>query len=1056
MSVAGSLDPSLDHEMDSNQDDSHQQQQNDQDYQRRRKALPVHRCRFPDWSPSPIAAIAITPTSFDTALLNFGGQSTERGLLAVGRANGDVELMCWGGHQGWVAWRTLPSSFQTPPSTSNGNGGGKRPLTLLSHLTFTHQLTLSPSDLKLYDGDLSSATVEIERLKREGVRLFGVGGVSSELVEWEWGGPGAKKEVGRIKATLPSLPPIFALAASRTSSHLAIGCEDSTIRIINILDDELEQVARIDVGGPGRVRALSLAWGPPAESPSMVGVSLGKGKTREGSPSDDVSSSSLPAHFATPTEPYLIAGCSNSSIRRFDSPLSSSNGGGGKGGGGGTWKPTHRMTLDQLKGEKTVVWSVVVLEDGTVVSGDSMGNVKFWDGKMGTQTQSFRAHKADVLCLTVGSTGTSLFTSGVDQKTTEFRLVSVSSSKTQAGRVSRWIQASGRRMHSHDVRAMIISPPYALPIPNPSPLGVRGPGSRVLNQVPIITSGGLDLSLIIVAASPIPSTSTSIAKTNPNSKTKSITTSTNPLSINPISDSPTEFETTIHRRAAYVPQRTRPFVVAHGDVRLLVCRRARSVGVWKLEDPKGGAGSLRGVEKAWRKRREMFGIRDEEEEEEEEEEGEEEEKEGEEGGKGWKKVLEMVLKLQTNLVASAISDDGKWLAVADLYETKLFKLSWRDGELVPRRQKTFSTALSSSLPSSLGTGSSNLAFTPDSSKLVLSTSFSGVIAIIELPTGKEEVFVVDSVFGEHGRHAQGEREIRGVAVRTGANGKLNGVANGVNGHSHDDDDDDDDDEDDEDEDEEMEDGSVDATPAFGVLDKPATVVLLAISSDGKWLASADLERKVCVFDLERKKLLTTLPTPSHVPSALTFLPPSPLNEPTLIFVLPTNSISLFSLTSLRFLPWAVPLSTLTSNTLMDLREPVLGITFEPRIEAPTHSSKAKVHESRLASLWSDQLAVLWGANWVAKVDLDEVRNNSAAPTKNAPVRREADRKRARDEDGEPSKDVVKVDIRTTRRYQPLVLFDFVGQGELVAVERVWWDLAKDLPEAWAQSSRFGS
>lgn len=171
-----------------------------------------------------------------------------------------------------------------------------------------------------------------------------------------------------------------------------------------------------------------------------------------------------------------------------------------------------------------------------------------------------------------------------------------------------------------------------------------------------------------------------------------------------------------------------------------------------------------------------------------------------------------------------------------------------------------------------------------------------------------------------------------------------------------------------------------------------------------------------------------------------------------MLVLPTNVISLFSLTSLRFLPWALPLGSLHSNTLMDIREPALGCTFEPRAELP---SNGRVHESRLAAaVWAEQVLVVWGANWVAKVDLDEVRNGTAQPTKRAPVRREQDRKRARDEEGDS--DVVKVDIRTTRRYQPLVLFDFVGQGELVAVERVWWDIAKDLPEAWAQSSQFGT
>ena len=45
------------------------------------------------------------------------------------------------------------------------------------------------------------------------------------------------------------------------------------------------------------------------------------------------------------------------------------------------------------------------------------------------------------------------------------------------------------------------------------------------------------------------------------------------------------------------------------------------------------------------------------------------------GGGGWVKLLNMDLKVDSALVSSAISDDGLWLAVADAYETKLFKLA---------------------------------------------------------------------------------------------------------------------------------------------------------------------------------------------------------------------------------------------------------------------------------------------------------------------------------------------------------------------------------------------
>jgi U3 small nucleolar RNA-associated protein 4 len=41
---------------------------------------------------------------------------------------------------------------------------------------------------------------------------------------------------------------------------------------------------------------------------------------------------------------------------------------------------------------------------------------------------------------------------------------------------------------------------------------------------------------------------------------------------------------------------------------------------------------------------------------------------------GWERVVDMELNVHTNLVASAISDNGLWLAVSDLYEAKLFKI----------------------------------------------------------------------------------------------------------------------------------------------------------------------------------------------------------------------------------------------------------------------------------------------------------------------------------------------------------------------------------------------
>jgi WD40 repeat protein len=84
---------------------------------------------------------------------------------------------------------------------------------------------------------------------------------------------------------------------------------------------------------------------------------------------------------------YLVTGCSDSSLRKWDVR---------------SGRTISRMTTERVPGEQTLVWAVGVLSDHTIVSGDSMGYVRFWDGVMGTQLQSLRGHRTDCLCLALG------------------------------------------------------------------------------------------------------------------------------------------------------------------------------------------------------------------------------------------------------------------------------------------------------------------------------------------------------------------------------------------------------------------------------------------------------------------------------------------------------------------------------------------------------------------------------------------------------------------------------------------------------------------------------
>jgi U3 small nucleolar RNA-associated protein 4 len=212
-----------------------------------------------------------------------------------------------------------------------------------------------------------------------------------------------------------------------------------------------------------------------------------------------------------------------------------------------------------------------------------------------------------------------VYASGIDQKVTQFLLLESSSSKGNSSLSSsiKWVRTASKRMHSHDVRGLSIWPPY-------TPLPSCHRRSFATDVVPLLVSGGLDMSIVVTPAA-LPR-NTTVRLTNP------LATSVNAT-----------FDDAYHRRIAYSSG-------AHGTVGLHLAKLARLVlstgdtdlAVWRLperplveEDP-------------------LLALSGE--------------------GLGWKKVLEMSLRVQTNIVASTISDDGCWLAVSDAFETKLFWL----------------------------------------------------------------------------------------------------------------------------------------------------------------------------------------------------------------------------------------------------------------------------------------------------------------------------------------------------------------------------------------------
>ncbi|KAI0405875.1 WD40-repeat-containing domain protein [Xylaria palmicola] len=108
-----------------------------------------------------------------------------------------------------------------------------------------------------------------------------------------------------------------------------------------------------------------------------------------------------------------------------------------------------KMTLgsDLASGAREIIaWCVKCLDGGDIVSGDSTGELRIWDGNTYTQAQRLKAHSSDVLSLVASADGSTIVTGGMDRRTAVYR-------KTP-GSASRWAKVFHRRYHQHDVKTM--------------------------------------------------------------------------------------------------------------------------------------------------------------------------------------------------------------------------------------------------------------------------------------------------------------------------------------------------------------------------------------------------------------------------------------------------------------------------------------------------------------------------------------------------------------------------------------------------------------------------
>ncbi|EGO03768.1 hypothetical protein SERLA73DRAFT_102051 [Serpula lacrymans var. lacrymans S7.3] len=849
----------------------------------------VHRCRFIDFAPSPINALAFPPLP----LPSLKGKTPENerartreklfGTLAVGRANGDIELCEWSGEEGahqsaqaWVVQKTLAG-----PSPSKVDSLA---FTLRHPDTFTPTHVPSHSDL----------------------RLFSSGG-GSEVVEWDL-------QRGCVRRTISSQGgSIWCIAANPASTLLALGCEDGSVHLLSLAADTLTHHRRFD---RVKSRLLSLAWGPPVPRPPRRKNDAQKNGDLDASDDEDDDEDEW-------SDSWLVTGGSDSCLRKWNVAT------------GGV---LYKMGTDKVRGERTLVWAVGVLGDGTIVSGDSLGSVKFWDSKMCTQLQSFTAHGADVLCLTIGPEGHTVYTSGVDQKTVQFSYVASDPTKPSSApsSPSRWIQSCSRRMHSHDVRSLAIWPPYS-PLPHSYNRKIYN-GQPI---APVLASAGLDMSVVLTPALSTMMTTSMIA----------------PRIVNPLATSAVStFEDAYYRRVPY----SSTICVAR-RARLIACMQETGLNIWRIlerAEVDSDPGGLNGGEER----------------------------------SAWKKMVEMDIHTRTNLIACALSDDGRWLVVSDLYEAKLFELiTTPAGDLKPRRIKSFASAIRSQLsPDDPSLGGSAFAFTPDSSKLVMATATTAYILIVDLSM---EDPVVLRRFDQHRNKGPADGRMKKKS-------KMNGTWDDDDPSSH-------------------------AT---------AAVNRLAVSPDGQWLATSDDLCRTYIFNLDSSQYHTTLPSLPFPPNVLSFLPENPH---ILLSALPNNSLHLFDIERNEVPPWARELCRRLPKRFTDALDPVLGLSF-----VPARSSTVGVDQGSLEQPQTAKDALFWSSTWICKVKLDVPSSWGSSKKRRQPEERDARHL------VEVSVSEEAANFKMVTHFRSILAVHFLDSDELVVVERPLVDVLSKLPPAY--------
>ena len=336
--------------------------------------MDIHRCRFVPYPPAAINALAFSHTSSLR-----GEQSPNTLRLAIGRANGDIEI-----------WNPLKGAWFQETIIRGANDRS------IEGLVWTQDPHESPQNSEEVEGRL---------------RLFSIG-YSNAVTEWDLsaGKPirHSSGNYGEIwcMAAQPEADPgglqehdISSNGPTAQHQNIAVGCADGSIVLLSTTGEDLQYKRTLTRPSKKKARVTSITF----QNPNIL----------------------LAGHADGNIRVYDIR--SNQLVRSM--PLGTAPAGGPK---------------------EIIVWSVKCTSDGTIVSGDSTGTVRFWDGKTYALLQRIQSHQADILDLAVSADGNCVFSGGMDRRTTVYRRIG----RTGKNELAYWREIAHHRLHKHDVKAM--------------------------------------------------------------------------------------------------------------------------------------------------------------------------------------------------------------------------------------------------------------------------------------------------------------------------------------------------------------------------------------------------------------------------------------------------------------------------------------------------------------------------------------------------------------------------------------------------------------------------